>query len=303
MPVSKKPRRKATATSPRPKTAVAGSVLPDRRAMESYLAAIAGRSRDDATAKAQDVMYDAWDRTTSRPRIALARKALTISPLCADAYNLLAEEAGSVQEARDLYAKGVEAGELVLGTEGFEEYAGHFWGFLETRPYMRARAGLANALIKLGEEDAAIGHFRAMLELNPNDNQGIRYLLLGCLLRRDDAAAVKKLLAAYEDEWSASWLYTRALVAFRGGPAAEEQAVRLVQDAWSANQHVPAILAGTEPPVISDNGYITMGGADEATEYVRDCGPAWHQTPGAVTWLNKLVVSFATKQRASGTVH
>jgi hypothetical protein len=53
--------------------------------MESFLAAITGRRGDDATAKAQDVMYEAWERTTSRSRIALARKALGISPLCADA--------------------------------------------------------------------------------------------------------------------------------------------------------------------------------------------------------------------------
>jgi hypothetical protein len=66
-----------------------------------------------------------------------------------------------------------------------------------------------------------------------------------------------------------------------------------LQDAWSANQHVPAILAGTKPPVTSESGYITMGGADEATDYVRDCGPAWHQTPGAVAWLNKLVAHLA----------
>ncbi len=107
--------------------------------MESFLAAIAGRRGDDATAKAQDVMYEAWERTTSRSRIALAHKALGISPLCADAYVLLAEEARSIEEARDYYAKGVEAGELALGPRGFKQYAGHFWGFLETRPYMRAR--------------------------------------------------------------------------------------------------------------------------------------------------------------------
>ena len=305
MPVSKKPRRKTTSIQPQPKTktAVVGGVLPDRRAMEGYLAAIAGRSRDDAIAKAQDVMYEAWDRATSRSRISLAHKALTISPLCADAYNLLAKEAATTAEARDLYARGLEAGELALGPEGFEEYDGHFWGFLETRPYMRARHGLALALLKLGEEEEAMEHFRAMLKLNPGDNQGIRYLLLGCLLRRDDAAAVKKLLTDYEDEWSACWLYTRALVAFREGHAAEQQTERLVQDAWSANQHVPAILAGTEPPVASDSGYITMGGADEATYYVRDCGPAWHQTPGAVAWLNKLVAALPKRPRASGAAH
>src|ERR1700719_2700206 len=154
MPVSKKPSRKATSILPQPKTKtpVAGGAVAGRRAMESYLAAIAGRSSDDAIAKAQDVMYEAWDRTTSRSRIALAHKALTISPLCADAYNLLAAEAATTAEVRDLYARGLEAGELALGPKGFKEYDGHFWGFLETRPYMRARGGLALALLKLGEE-------------------------------------------------------------------------------------------------------------------------------------------------------
>src|SRR3954470_9174967 len=108
--------------------------------MEDFLAAIGGRG-DNPTTKAQEVMYEAWERTTSRSRIALARKALTISPLCADAYNLLADEAKTPEEARDLYIRGVEAGQLALGPEGFEEFDGHFWGFLETRPYMRARHG------------------------------------------------------------------------------------------------------------------------------------------------------------------
>jgi tetratricopeptide (TPR) repeat protein len=260
--------------------------------MNSFLAAVAGRSRREAIEKAQDLIYDAWERATARSRIALARKALAISPLCADAYNILAEEARSVEEARDLYARGVEAGELALGRKGFREYAGHFWGFLETRPYMRARAGLAGVLLKLGDDEAAISHYRGMLELNPGDNQGIRYILLGWLLRRGDEAGLKDLLAAYEDEGSAHWLYTRALLAFREGRVSEDEVVRLVKDAWSANEHVPAILAGTASPVVSDSGYITVGGPDEATEYVAECGPAWHSTPGAVEWLSKLAATL-----------
>ena len=204
----------------------------------------------------------------------LPDRAGPISPLCADAYSILAEEARSVEEARDLYARGVEAGELALGRKGFKEYAGHFWGFLETRPYMRARAGLAGVLLKLG------------------DNQGIRYVLAACLLRRGDEAGLKDLLAAYEDEGSAHWLYTRALLAFREGRVSEDEIVRLVKDAWSANEHVPAILAGTSSPVISDGDYITVGGPDEATGYVAECGPAWHGTPGAVEWLTKMVATL-----------
>src|ERR1700746_2395265 len=117
MPISKK-RRSKTALRTSTK-ASAPAALPDRRAMESFLAAIAGYRGDDATAKAQDVMYEAWDANTSRSRTPLARKSLDISSLCVDAYVLLAEEAGSIEEARDYYAKGVEAGELVLGPEGF----------------------------------------------------------------------------------------------------------------------------------------------------------------------------------------
>jgi hypothetical protein len=87
MPVSKKPRSKTVAKASLKPDAPAA--LPDRRTMESFLAALSGRRGDDAAAKAQDVMYDAWERTTSRSRIALAHKALGISPLCADAYEVI----------------------------------------------------------------------------------------------------------------------------------------------------------------------------------------------------------------------
>ena len=40
-----------------------------------------------------------------------------------------------------------------------------------------------------------------------------------------------------------------------------------------------------------------MGGADEATDYVEDCGSAWRQTPGAVAWLNQIVAALPKKAR------
>ena len=199
-------------------------------------------------------------------------------------------------------SKGVEAGELALGPRGFKEYAGHFWGFLETRPYMRARAGLASTLLQLGDVDGALAHYRDMLKLNPNDNQGIRYVVAGCLLKQDNYSALKELLTAREDG-SAFWLYTQVLVAFRESGDSDEQAAALVRDAWSANEHVPAILAGTKPAVSSNEGYITMGGPDEATHYVTECGAAWHRTPGAVAWLTKLAATFAPKRRTRATMH
>src|SRR5437762_13252273 len=116
MPVSKKRRRKKSnpQSSKGTSTRVA---LPDRRAMEAFMSVISGRKADDAIAEAQQVMYEAWDQTSSRARIVLAHKALAISPLCADAYVLLAEEeAKSVDEALKYYRKGVEVAEQALGT-------------------------------------------------------------------------------------------------------------------------------------------------------------------------------------------
>lgn len=168
---------------------------------------------------------------------------------------------------------------------------------------MRARTGLAGALLRLGDTVGAIEHFRAMLRLNPGDNQGIRYTLLGCLLRQDDAAAISELLDAYEDEGSAFWLYTRLLVAFRSGASTEAQLKALVRDAMEANEHVPAILAGTMPEVISDSGYQTVGGADEATDYITACGSVWRATPGAAEWLTRATSTVAPKRKAAGAAH
>jgi hypothetical protein len=70
-----------------------------------------------------------------------------------------------------------------------------------------------------------------------------------------------------------------------------------VQDTWSANQHVPAILAGAEPPVTSESGYVTMA---ELTKRPTTSGIAdllGAKTPGSVTWLNKLIAALPKKAR------
>jgi hypothetical protein len=46
-------------------------------------------------AQAQQIMYDAWEAPTRQRAVALAKKALTISADCADAYNLLANATSS----------------------------------------------------------------------------------------------------------------------------------------------------------------------------------------------------------------
>jgi len=234
--------------------------------------------------RAQELMYDAWEATGSR-RVKLARQALEISPDCADAYVLLAEEARSLPEAKRLYEQGVSAGERALGPQMFEEDAGHFWGIIETRPYMRARAGLASCLWQLGERQAAIEHYADMLRLNPGDNQGIRYVLANCLLRQGDDIALAKLLDQYKDDAMAEWLYTRALLAFRR-EGAGKKANAALKKALKENEFVPAYLLGKKrlPRQLPD--YIGFGDENEAVSYAAGALAIWRETPGALDWLS-----------------
>jgi tetratricopeptide (TPR) repeat protein len=229
-------------------------------------------------------MYDAWEAPSSRRRIELARKALEISPDCTDAYVLLAQEAArSLPEALDLYRQGVEAGERALGKKAFKEDVGHFWGILETRPYMRARAGLAQCLWELGHQEEAIQHYRALLELNPNDNQGIRDLLMPRLIEMGKDEEAEVLFTEYEDTM-AVWMYSRALLDFRkhgDSPIFRKSLIEAVKK----NKYISAYLLGLKKLPRSLPEYYSPGDENEAVFYVKENQDAWKTTAGALDWL------------------
>jgi tetratricopeptide (TPR) repeat protein len=283
---------------------------PDRRAMERVLLEVqrfaAGKSFDSAdelnasiqrefsgalgavpsTAstpleRAQDLAYRAVE-ARGRRRVQLARRALEISPDCADAYVLLAEAATERPAARDLYARGVAAGERALGPTAFTEDAGHFWSMITTRPYMRARFGLARSLQALGERDAAVDHYRELLRLNPGDNQGVRYSLLAVLLEAGRDAEAEALLEQFHDEGTAAWAYAWALHAFRRGGDAAPANERL-RRAVRANRHAPGYLLGKQAGAMPDA--YALGSHDEAVVIEDMLGDLWRATPGAERWL------------------
>jgi tetratricopeptide (TPR) repeat protein len=80
---------------------------------------------------------------------------------------------GDWEQAENLYQKAIQLAE----PEVKDIPKGGFWGILESRPYMRAMNGLGLTAWKNGRIDEAIGIFKRMLKLNPNDNQGVRYLM------------------------------------------------------------------------------------------------------------------------------
>jgi tetratricopeptide (TPR) repeat protein len=247
-----------------------------------------------ALERAQDMMYRAWEARSKSQAVKLARKALEISPDCADAYVLLAQAtARTAQETKALYEKGVEAGKRAIGAE-FDDLVGEFWGFLETRPYMRAREGLAYTLWELGEKQQAIEHYRDMLRLNPNDNQGIRDVLLDCLLELEQWDDAEKLLKKYKDDWSARWFYTQAFCTLRR-EGASKKADKQLQKAMDQNQFVPPYLLGKKKLPKQLPAFISPGREDEAVHYAVSAVSIWGKSPTALQWLQKMVDEYKPK--------
>jgi tetratricopeptide (TPR) repeat protein len=248
----------------------------------------AGRSLDDPVTqprtseeRAQDLCFQAFE-SHGRRRIQLARQALELDPDCADAYVVLAENSSSLQDRLEYYRRGVEAGERALGPKSFEEDAGLFWKIARTRPYMRARQGLAESLADAGRPDEAIEHFRELLRLNPEDNQGIRFQYLASLLAAGRNAEAARALKEFEDD-SAHAAYTRVLLAYRlSGPSAS--AARELHEALSVNPYAAEFLDGpSRPPAPSR---YAPGDEDEGRLVAGDLWDAFQGTPGVLDWMN-----------------
>jgi tetratricopeptide (TPR) repeat protein len=236
------------------------------------------------SALAQDLAYQAWDAPTDRKAAALAREALALSPDCTDAYNVLAETvAASPEEACDYYQQGVDAGIRHFGEKFFAANKGHFWDMIETRPYMRARQGLADCLWATGREEESIAHSEAMLDLNPNDNQGIRDVLLSRYLVLGNDAGAERLFRQYKNDWSAPFLWSRVLLDLRRGDHVAAKAALLA--AMEYNSHVASFLTGKKKLPAQLPETYSPGTRDEAVLYMASFAESWLVSSNALEWL------------------
>jgi tetratricopeptide (TPR) repeat protein len=283
-------RAEAARTSEELDRILRGREFESKEELEKFMQGLVGKSFDELPMpeptpqdKAQDLVYDAWEERSNKRRTEMARKALELWPDCADAYCLLAETATSMAEERRLLEAAVAAGERAIGPEPFKEDVGRFWGIHSTRPYMRARFLLAGLLWHKGETEVAIKHARELLRLNPDDNQGVRYSLVGWLLAVGNNRGAVVLLDRY-DEATAGWEYARALLEFRTWGDAD-RARDALERAFKSNDILPEYLIALRPEPGELPDSFSHGTDDEAMVVLKDLGEVWQATPGALDWL------------------
>jgi tetratricopeptide (TPR) repeat protein len=241
----------------------------------------------DLLNQAQELVYDAWEASTLKDGIGLAKQALHISPYCTDAYVMLAESAERMDESVQYYTEGIEVFHKAYGKKFFIENAGPFWGMLETRPYMRALAGLALCLWEMDLRQEAINMHLRMLILNPNDNQGTRYVLINWLIAENMDDMAKDLLSDYPED-STMMLYSAALLYFKQGK--KTKANSFIKKALKANQYVLKCLLLLKKKKSGKKEMIhsySPGKESEAIVYIEYAGKNWLEIPGALEWLQK----------------
>ncbi len=219
-----------------------------KRVLDGALLLEAEAVIDDSAYEAREHFFSAINAQRDDAILRRLIKAVRTDPNCADALTSLL--GWVLPEAKDEerlpYSQGIEkaAARGLGGDKFFKETSGYFWGVIETRPFMRAKHALGKAYYELGQLVLAAQHLGAMLELNPNDNQGIRYELLPVFLELKELQQASALLKRYADDASAMWAWGRVLQMQLEGK--EAVAKKALLEARKANSHAEKYLNGNK---------------------------------------------------------
>ena len=257
---------------------------------DAFMASLMGPGRlddilaqfeSDPAEEAQDLAFQAQQVETDEEALALCEQALKLDPGCIDALIKAALEAPSDRVHASLLRVIIRDAEARFGEAFMEENRGHFWGFVETRPYMRARESLVAVLTVLDEVEAAIVECEEMLELNPGDNQGIRDRLRGLYLQAENTEGVRRLAKEYPDSMLAVPQWAKVL---NGDLRRFEDSENRIT-AHKQNRHfVPFITARTDTRFVP--GYYAPGDDEASTAW--KCWATWLAHPKALAWLDGL---------------
>lgn len=128
-----------------------------------------------------DYYYDAMDcleMVNTKQALGLLKKALVIDPDSVQTLLGIAEVCHTENDRKKAYGWIQKAYKRIKNE--FPVWPEKMpWGDIDNRAYLRVIAHQADFLCDEGEKDDGLALYKLLLKLNPNDNQGIRYLVAG----------------------------------------------------------------------------------------------------------------------------
>ncbi|MCM3356503.1 SEC-C metal-binding domain-containing protein [Psychrobacillus sp. MER TA 171] len=152
--------------------------------------------------KAQLNAYEGYFAETEQLRNNYWKIAELSDPNNPDVLLHNAELAKNEKTAREFYKKAIK--------EAYKQFDSSFdvaWGYVPNRPYLRALFAYGVWEFELGNFDAALDQFLQVMELNPNDKQGARYLLVSTMLHLGSPEEAEAVLALYPNPDDATYEY------------------------------------------------------------------------------------------------
>lgn len=151
--------------------------------------------------QSDDLLFEAYDEPIKSKAIKLAKQALEINPNNIDAENFITKFETNTIKKLGKYKETLDKEQAKLEKEDLfnKENIGIFWGLIETRPYMRTKHSYMLTLMELGRYTEAIKQGEELLKLCKNDNQGIRYLIMGLYTVLEKFEECEKIYNSYLD--------------------------------------------------------------------------------------------------------
>ena len=164
------------------------------------------------------------------------------------------------------------------------------WAWLENRPFLEACRSLGIRYLVRGRHYDASSVFENILNLNPDDNQGVRAILVDSYLAVDAVIPALEVCDRFPGDSMTELLYGRVLALYRLGRFDEAQdaleiAVRhkpLVAEELIKDAHVP--------PEDFDPDLLIAGDPGEACHYWIFSGPLWLDSPDAIDFVEDFLL-------------
>jgi len=226
------------------------------------------------------------EASTEDEELATLKEVLDLDPGNLDAVMVMMQHQRIKNaDQMEILRRLIELGERRIGKEGFASMSGEFWGFLETRPYMRARQQLAALLHDCDRLDEAQNEWEGMLELNPDDNQGVRYELLASYLAAKKIGEAEELMKRYPEDIGHNVVFAWGLVLvdfLQGNLSEAKQALRAAR---KLNIHAQGYVSGTSRLPRKTPGMYVPGSAEEAQCYAKLLRAMGKPYPKVRSWL------------------
>lgn len=210
----------------------------------------------------------------------LFREVLELDPHYSDVHNSLGIDALERQEldiAEAHFRTAIEGGARHLHADGTGLLD---WGWVENRPFLRGHANLALVLRERRDWEGAAAIHTQMMQFNPSDNQGVRFLIGE---EHHHLGDLERARVAYERALEASdpgTAFSYALVLHQLGR--HDEVSRPLLRGFAENRYIAPVLFG-DPWTRLDAPHGTSDAEPEyAQDYVDRMGELWYADPTAL---------------------